>query len=272
MQIAGITLRLGRIHAPVTVLCMLVLLRTAHAQTPSAAIVGRVLDAQSGVVVQGASVSLRSEAGDSLVAVVVVDSLGAFSFDVRRAGTYTLEAKRLGYTSQRRTVLVSRDTTSLTIALVAVARTLPPVVVEESERAFALHQLERNFRAMDHVRVFSAADFIRSGQLLAGTFLLGRGGINTVACQRSQGFLPPGKVRTVPVDHEPADIWWPCVMARNAAVPVRISIDGGAAEPFASISQHELKSFAMIAVIHGGAFVYAYTNGYVDSRARTRRE
>jgi hypothetical protein len=62
------------------------------------------------------------------------------------------------------------------------------------------------------------------------------------------------------------------VQVRDAAVPVRISIDGGAAEPFASISQHELKSFAMIAVVRGGALVYAYTNGYVDSRMRNRRE
>jgi hypothetical protein len=123
----------------------------------------------------------------------------------------------------------------------------------------------------DHTRVFEAVDLAHTGHLFAGTFLFGQGGIARVPCQRTAGFLPAGVVRSVPVEHEPADIWWPCVMVRGKPVSVYVSIDGGPAQEFSWISSRELGEFAIIAVTRGRA-VRAYTKQYIAEKAQAHHQ
>jgi hypothetical protein len=269
-----------RVSRTVASLCALLLaavpLKRVEAQQPASpgpavtrrpVLVGRVVDSTTGGAVQGVSIEVRSTSRDSFVGIVVADTIGTFVVELPRGGRYSLFAKRLGYSPAQRTFTAAGDTITVLIPMVSAARTLAPVVVTTDA---VMSELRSKFRAMDHARLYSAEELEHSGQLLAGAFLLGQGGINTVSCGRSKQFLPAGKVRTVPVEREPADVWWPCVMVRDKTVPVRISIDGGPAEPFATISDRELSRFAMIAVVRGGAFVYAYSQDYVATRSRGR--
>jgi hypothetical protein len=175
----------------------------------------------------------------------------------------------LGYRPHTQSFTIDADTTRVTVRLAPVAQSLAPVIVDESAVELYVGDLVRAYRPVDHATVFSDADLKKSKQLHAGTFLLGKGGILPVSCQRSQTFLPKGKVRTSPVNQEPADVFWPCVMRRGKPVSVLVSIDGGPAREFSQISDRELDEFAMMVVIHG-QLVHAYTKSFVRQRALAR--
>jgi carboxypeptidase family protein len=227
---------------------------------------GRVTDAVSGAPVPSASVDVRSANAEFVRLSTTADDSGRFSVQLPRDGAVVVTVRRLGYRAQTKPVMAIGDT-SITIALVSVAQPLGPVVIEERGAEDVLSELRRGFP--DHTRVFEGQDLAHTGQLLTGAFLLGQGGIMRVPCQRSGGFLPPGKVRSVPVEHEPADIWWPCALVRGKPVSVIVSVDGGPAQEFAWISSRELSEFAMIAVTHGQA-VRAYTRKYIEAKTHSK--
>jgi hypothetical protein len=126
--------------------------------------------------------------------------------------------------------------------------------------------LRTEMRRYDHLSFFDTGALERSRQTLAGAFLFGQAGMKQVPCGRSALFLPKGTMRTVPVENEPADIWFPCVLARGKPQSVMVRIDGGEAQPFATISHRQLAEFAAFAVI-GGRLVLAYTKGYAATHA-----
>jgi hypothetical protein len=88
-----------------------------------------------------------------------------------------------------------------------------------------------------------------------------------VSCARSSAFLPEGKVRTEPVQKEPADIWWPCCLDRGKPRSITVRIDGGPAEPFDVVSSRVLSEFATMAVVSCGTVV-AYTKDYALRQRR----
>jgi hypothetical protein len=229
---------------------------------------GRVTEAVSGAPVPSAQVDVRSANAEFVRLSTTADDSGRFSVQLPRDGAVLVMVRRLGFRSRTKSVMAIADT-SITVALVSLAQPLGPVVIEERGPEDVLSELRRGFRATDHTRVFEEKDLARTGQLLAGAFLLGQGGIMRVPCQRSAGFIPEGKVRSVPVEHEPADIWWPCALVRGKPVPVRVSVDGGPPQEFAWISSRELSEFAMVAVTHGFA-VRAYTKQYIAAKTRTK--
>ena len=219
--------------------------------------------------VPGAVIEVTYLASDSLRAVTTADDAGRFSIIVPREGPARLTARRLGYRPYAQSFTIVGDTTRVAVLLAPVAQPLAPVVVDESAVEGYVKDLVSSYRPIDHAVIFDEAALKRSGQLHAGSFLLGRGGIRRVPCQRSQSFLPKGKMRTSPVEHEAADIFWPCVMRRSKPVSVLVSIDGGPAREFAQISSRELEEFAMVVVIQG-QLVHAYTKAFVRQRTLAR--
>ena len=232
---------------------------------------GRVTDALSGEPVPSATINVHAANADWIPITTAADDAGRFSVRLPREGPVLITVKRLGFRAQTRSLTVTGDSTSIAIALVRVAQTLDPLVVEERTEEDVLGELRRSLRSTDHTRVFEANDLAHTRQLLAGPFLLGQGGIARVPCQRTAGFLPAGVVRSVPVEHEPADIWWPCVMVRGKPVSVFVSIDGGPAQELSWISSRELGEFAMIAVTRGRA-VRAYTKQYIAEKVRANQQ
>jgi hypothetical protein len=232
---------------------------------------GRITDALSGDPVPSAAINVHAANADWIPLSVLADDAGRFSVRLPREGAVLITVRRLGFRAQTRSLTVSGDSASIDIALVRVAQALDPMIVEERTEDDILGELRRSFRATDHTRVFEASDLAHTGHLLAGSFLFGQGGIARVPCQRTAGFLPAGVVRSVPVEHEPADIWWPCVMVRGKPVSVIVSIDGGPAQEFSWISLRELGDFAIIAVTRGRA-VRAYTKEYIAEKAHTDRK
>ena len=158
---------------------------------------------------------------------------------------------------------------SVAITLARLAQPLPEVSVVESEVDLFVRDLRQSYKSVNRSRVYDAAMMEKTGQLLAGAFLLGQGGVVAVPCQRSSQFLPEGKVRTEPVTKEPADIWYPCFLDRGKPRSIMIRIDGGPPEPFDAISNRVLSEFAAVAIVQGG-FIVAYTKDYA-MRQRLRR-
>jgi hypothetical protein len=180
-------------------------------------------------------------------------------------------ARRVGYEPFWRNIRLGADTVLLAIALTRIAQPLAPVVVEQSEVDLVLQDIRRELRWNHHTpRIYDQRALEKSKQLMTGTFLLGQGGIARVPCQRSAPFLPQGMVRTQPVEHEPADIYWPCTMVRGKPRSVLVSVDGGPATEFNAVSARNLGEFAMV-VVAGNSMVMAYTKLYVENRARARR-
>jgi hypothetical protein len=155
----------------------------------------------------------------------------------------------------------------LSIALRRIPQPLQPVVVEQTEVDLVLREMRRELRSQNHTRIYDQRALEKSKQLMAGAVLLGQGGIARVPCQRSAPFLPEGKVRTQPVEHEPADLFWPCTLVRGKPVSVLVSVDNGPLGEFNAVSARQLEEFAMVVVSHNN-IVRAYTKLYIENRAR----
>ncbi len=213
---------------------------------------------------------MRYTALDSLSFGAVSDDSGRFRLVVPRHGDVTFTIRRPGYEPFRRTIEIANDTVLLSIALIRIPQPLQPIVVEQSEVDLVLREMRRELRSRDRTRIYDQRALEKSKQLLAGAFLLGQGGIARVPCQRSAQFLPPGKVRTQPVEHEPADPYWPCTLVRGKPVSVLVSVDNGPLGEFNAVSARQLGEFAMVVVSHNN-IVRAYTKLFIENRARTRR-
>lgn len=233
-------------------------------------IVGRITDSISGTPVRVPSIEVQYRDTDSLRVTAASDDSGRFTVLVPRRGVVRVTVRRPGYEPFGRQVALTSDTVRLTIALRRIAQPLSPIVVEQTEVDLVLREMRREFRAENRIRIYDQKAMAKSGQLLTGPFLLGQAGIVRVPCRRSAQFLPPGKVRTQPVEHEPADPYWPCVMRRDKPVSVLVSIDNGPPVEFNAINGRQLDEFAMVVVSHG-QFVHAYTKQFVENRARARR-
>ena len=233
-------------------------------------IVGRVTDSISGTPVRVPSIEVRYRDLDSLLVTAASDDSGRFTVLTPRRGVVRLTVRRPGYEPFSRQVALSTDTVRLTIALRRIAQPLSPIVVEQTEVDLVLREIRRELKSEDRIRIYDQKAMAKSGQLLTGPFLLGQAGIVRVPCRRSAQYLPKGKVRTQPVEHEPADPYWPCVMRRDKPVSVLVSIDGGPPGEFNAINGRQLDEFAMVVVSHG-QFVQAYTKLFIENRARARR-
>ena len=233
-------------------------------------IVGRVTDSISGTPVRVPTIEVKYQDIDSLLVTAASDDSGRFAVLVPRRGVVRLTVRRPGYEPFGRQVVLTSDTVRLTIALRRIAQPLSPIVVEQTEVDLVLREMRRELRSENRIRIYDQKAMAKSGQLLTGPFLLGQAGIVRVPCRRSAQFLPPGKVRTQPVEHEPADPYWPCVMRRDKPVSVLVSIDNGPPGEFNAINGRQLEEFAMVVVSHG-QFVRAYTKQFVENRALARR-
>jgi len=233
-------------------------------------IVGRVTDSISRLPVRVPSIEVKYRDSDSLLVTTASDDSGRFTAVVPRRGIVEFTIRRPGFEPFRRQVALTTDTVRLTIALRRIAQPLQPIVVEQTEMDLVLREMRRELKSENRTRFFDERAMARSGQRLTGAFLLGQAGIVRVPCRRSAQFLPEGKVRTQPVEHEPADPYWPCTMQRGKPVSVLVSIDNGPAGEFNAISGRQLEEFAMV-VVTRGQFVRAYTKQFVENRARARR-
>ena len=244
----------------------------AQAGAPGRSVVrGIVRDAQTDSAISRATIEASFEGATATSRVTATsDDSGRFVLRVDRRGTLVLSVRRLGYQPQRQTVAISGDTTATTVRLVRTSQVLPTVTVTENAVAPFVDSVRTDFRRFDHTRFFDSEALARSKQTLAGAFLFGQAGMKPAPCRRSAQFLPEGTTRTSPVENEPGDYWFPCVLHRGAPRSVLVSIDGGAPEPFASISERQLAEFAMIAVF-GGRVVVAYTKAFANARASASR-
>jgi hypothetical protein len=218
----------------------------------------------------GVAVHVVSVEQPSWSRTAMTNDAGRFEVRLERRGEFRLSSRRPGYTPAELSVRIASDTTSVSMELSPVATPLPEVAVREREIDLFVRDLRRAYRSVNRARVFDASQMDRTGQLLTGPFILGQAGVVPVSCGRSKQFLPEGKVRTQPVEREPADIWWPCFLDKGKPRSILIRIDGGPAEPFDHISNRALSEFAAIAVV-GGGIVVAYTRDYA-TRVRGRRQ
>jgi hypothetical protein len=232
-------------------------------------IAGRVNDSLSGTPLRASSIEIRYLTRDSLRLVTLSDDSGHFRLSVPHQGEVRLTVRRPGFEPFGRTIAITRDTLLLSIALRRIPQALQPVVVEQNAVDLVLREMRRELRSRDRTRIYDQRALEKSKQLLAGAFLLGQGGITRVPCQRSAQFLPEGKVRTQPVEHEPADLFWPCTMVRGKPASVLVSVDNGPFGEFNAVSTRQLEEFAMVVVSHNNS-VRAYTKLYIENRARTR--
>ena len=239
------------------------------ARDPRVLIAGRVKDSVSGAPVRATSIEIRYATRDSLPLVTVSDDSGHFRLMAPRRGEVRLTIRRPGYEPFVRTIDIANDTLLLSIALRRIPQPLQPIVVERSAVDLVLREMRHELRSRDRTRIYDQRALEKSKQLMAGAFLLGQGGIVRVPCQRSAMFLPEGKVRTQPVEHEPADLFWPCTMVRGKPVSVLVSVDNGPLGEFNAVNARALEEFAMVVVSHNNV-VRAYTKLYVENRARTR--
>jgi hypothetical protein len=92
--------------------CLLAL--APRRESAAQAVRGVVIEAASRAPVPGATIELLAD-GDSVPLRTTSDSAGAFSFTTRRAGTYTIQAKRIGFLVAQPTAL--RLEPSLTMSL-----------------------------------------------------------------------------------------------------------------------------------------------------------
>jgi carboxypeptidase family protein len=241
----------------------------AQAPASRVLIAGQVNDSLSGTPVRGSSIEIRYSTRDSLRFVTVSDDSGRFRLSVPHQGEVRLTVRRPGYEPFGRTVEITRDTLLLSIALRRIPQPLQPVVVEQTEVDLVLREMRRELRSQNHTRIYDQRALEKSKQLLAGAFLLGQGGIMRTPCKRSAKFIPEGKVRTQPVEHEPADLFWPCTLVRGKPVSVLVSVDNGPLGEFNAVSARQLEEFAMVVVSHNNV-VRAYTKLYIENRARAR--
>jgi len=244
----------------------------AQASAPGRIVVrGTVRDAQTDSAISRATVQASFEGATVTPRLTATsDDSGRFVLQFDRRGTLVLSVRRLGYQPQQQTVAMTGDTIAVVVRLVRASQTLPTVTVTENAVELFVDSVRAEFRRFDHTRFFDTEALTRSKQTLAGAFLFGQAGMKPVPCRRSAQFLPPGTARTSPVENEPGDYWFPCVLHRGAPRSVLVSIDGGAPEPFASISERQLAEFAMIAVF-GGRVVVAYTKAFANARASASR-
>ena len=244
----------------------------AGAEAPASRVfvAGRVIDSLSGAPVRASSIEIRYLTRDSLRLATLSDDSGHFRLSVPRQGPVRLTVRRPGYEPFGRTIEITRDTLLLSIALRRIPQPLQTVIVEQTEVDLVLREMRRELRSQNHTRIFDQRALEKSKQLLAGAFLLGQGGIMRIPCQRSAQFLPQGKVRTQPVEHEPADLFWPCTLVRGKPVSVLVSVDNGPLGEFNAVSARQLEEFAMVVVSHNN-IVRAYTKLYIENRARARR-
>jgi hypothetical protein len=232
---------------------------------------GSVSDASTSRPLSGVSVQIISVENPSARLTAITNDVGRFEIRVDRRGDFRLVIRRPGYVASERTIQITSDTADVSLTLTPVAQPLPEVSVRESEIELFVRDLRRAYRSVNRARVFDARQMERTGQMLTGPFVLGQAGVVAVPCQRSAAFLPKGIVRTEPVDHEPADIWWPCFLDRGKPRSILVSIDGGAVEPLDAIRNRVLSEFAAIAVVHGG-IVIAYTKDYATRRRQAKRQ
>ena len=230
---------------------------------------GSVTDASTSRPLPGVSVLVVSVADPTWREIGVTDDGGRFEVRIDRIGTFRLSARRPGYVAAEQSVQVSSDTTTVAIALAPVAQPLPEVEVRESEVDLFVRDLRTAYRSVNRSRIYDVRQMDRTGQMLAGAFVLGQAGVVPVSCRRSAAFLPEGKVRTEPVEKELADIWYPCYLDRGKPRSILVRIDGGAFEPFDAINNRALSEFAAIAIVSGG-IVVAYTKDYA-TRLRSRK-
>jgi Carboxypeptidase regulatory-like domain len=232
---------------------------------------GMVRDAQTESAISRVTIEALWEGSNAAPRLTATsDDSGRFVLRTDRGGTLVVSLRRLGYQPQRRTVVIASDTTTLLVRLVRTSQMLPTVTVTESAVDFFVDSVRTEFLAFDHARFFDTKALEHSKQTFAGAFLFGQAGMQSAPCRRSAQFLPPGTARTSPVENEPADYWFPCVLARGTPRSVLVSIDGGPPEPFGAISQRELTEFAMVAVF-GGRVVVAYTKAFATARATASR-
>ncbi len=231
---------------------------------------GSVSDATASRQLSGVSILIVSLGNPSWREVAVTDEAGRFEVRVDRRGTFRLSARRPGYVASELSVQVTSDTTVVAMALTPVAQPLPEVAVLESEIDLFVRDLRTAYRAVNRSRVFDARQMDSTGQMLTGPFVLGQAGVVPVPCKRSSQFLPPGKVRTQPVERELADIWYPCYLDRGKPRSILVRIDGGPIEPFDAIGNRALTEFAAIAIV-GGGIVVAYTKDYA-TRLRSMKQ
>ena len=253
-----------------SLLCLTLLVRPSPASAQGEpAVSGIVIDARSQRPLAGVTVQISPVDDPGGRRTTTTGETGRFVVRVARRGNFAVVARSPGFSPFGTSVRVAGDSIELFISLSPLAQSLPEVSVVESEVDLFVHELRRTFKPVGRSRLFDASQMEKTGQLLAGPFLLGQAGIIAVNCQRSAAFLPEGKVRTEPVQKEPADIWWPCFLDRGKPRSIMIRIDGGPPEPFDAISNRVLSEFAAMSVVQGG-MVFAYTKDYA-LRQRQRR-
>lgn len=109
------------------VCCGLLLLFVGQAAAQT--IHGRVIDAETGRPIAGASIEASS--GDARIGIVVSDSTGTFVFALKKMGTYRLRARMIGYRGVDSLVVNVglRDLVDVTVRMSTSAVPLDPITV-----------------------------------------------------------------------------------------------------------------------------------------------
>ena len=110
---ASVTRQVGRMRVCVTLFGLVGALMTTPVATAAQALVGTVVEAETGAPVQGASVILLSRTGERLDW-FLTNPAGRFNFQLPRPGTYLLRAERIGRASvQSEPIPVEGDVTAI---------------------------------------------------------------------------------------------------------------------------------------------------------------
>jgi len=89
---------------------------------------GKVTSA-SGAVLPGASIMVKSDE-DKLIAYAISEADGTYLIDINQSGTYTVEAIYLGFTKQKQTLKISKDSVGINFLLEESKEVLDEIVIE----------------------------------------------------------------------------------------------------------------------------------------------
>lgn len=217
----------------------LVALAGVPARAQHAVVRGRVVDAQTGRPVPGATVSLGPDhAGASGVA----DASGRFEIAHAPSGTQTVWARAMGYGMAASTVQVPDD--SITVEL-----SIDPDPVRLAELVATTSRFEVRTRGYARaMRVFRDSELSSAASADMREFVLWHGGLRRASCGTGRY----------------------CVMVRGRALPTRVFVDevrlSGGMDLLSSYRPYEV---ARVEVYAGGEEVRVYTKRFMDWAART---
>jgi hypothetical protein len=214
----------------------LLALAVMPARAQHAVVRGRVVDAQTGRPVPGATVHLGSEHAG------VADDRGRFEIAHAPSGTQTVWARAMGYGMTASTVQVPDDSVSVELSI-------SPDPVRLAELVATTNRFEVRTRGYARaMRVFRERELSSAASADMREFVLWRSGLRRASC----GF---GRY---------------CVMVRGRALATRVYIDevrlpGG----MDLLSVYRPFEVARVEVYAGGEEVRVYTKRFMDWAART---